>query len=289
MHIIDAWVNGEMPSTPAGWQKDVAERLFKRTAESIFRKFSAAELLASMDEAGVDKAILTLQADRPSKALLSYAEQHPGRFAFSVLVDPRRGMGGVRQLEAVVRAHDVRLARVIPSMCKLAPDDRCYYPLYAKCVELDLPISINTGIPGPLLPAKCQDPLSLDEVCLFFPELTVIMANGADPWWDVAISLMAKYPRLYLMTSAFAPKYLPQSLIRFMAYRGRSKVMFASDFPFLTMSRCASEARQLDLPSGALESYLHDNAARVLFRATDTTDATPAEPARDALPRGESS
>src|SRR5262245_38389370 len=62
MRIIDAWVNGELPSTPAGWQKDVAERLFKRSAEAIFRKFSAAELLASMDEAGVDKAILTLQA-----------------------------------------------------------------------------------------------------------------------------------------------------------------------------------------------------------------------------------
>jgi predicted TIM-barrel fold metal-dependent hydrolase len=123
--------------------------------------------------------------------------------------------------------------------------------------------------------------MNLDEVCLFFPELTVIMANGADPWWDAAIRLMSKYPRLYLMTSAFAPKYLPQSVIRFMAGRGRAKVMFASDFPFLAMNRCTAEARELGLHAGALDDYLQGNAERVLFRRSES--ATAQQPSGDAL------
>jgi uncharacterized protein len=194
------------------------------------------ELLQQMDAAGVHKAVLTLRADRPSREILGFAEKHPDRFAFSALLDPRAGMKALRDLEAVARQHPVKLARVIPCTIDLPPDDRAYYPVYAKCIELGLPISINTGIPGPLLPARCQDPLSLDAVCLHFPELTLIMAHGADPWWGVAIRLMLKYSGLYMMTSACAPKYLPAELLHFMNTRGRTKVMFASDFPFLTLS-----------------------------------------------------
>ena len=96
-------------------------------------------------------------------------------------------------------------------------------PVYAKCIELGLPISINTGIPGPPMPAEPQRPLYLDEVCLFFPELTLIMAHGADPWWGEAIRLLLKYPNLYMMTSAYAPKYLPAELIQFMNTRGAAE------------------------------------------------------------------
>jgi hypothetical protein len=99
--------------------------------------------------------------------------------------------------------------------------------------QLGLPISINTGIPGPPMPAEPQRPLYLDEVCLFFPELTLIMAHGADPWWGEAIRLLLKYPNLYMMTSAYAQKYLPAELIHFMNTRGAQKVLFASDHPVL--------------------------------------------------------
>jgi predicted TIM-barrel fold metal-dependent hydrolase len=274
MRIIDAWVNAELPRNPAAWQKQVVESVFKKSASSIFRAFTADELLHSMDEAGVQKALLTLIAAKPSKTLREYANRHPDRFAFSAIVDPTLGMTALRQLDSVVRSHDVRLARVIPSMHNAPPDDRLYYPLYAKCVDLRLPISINTGIPGPPLPGKCQHPIALDDVCLFFPELTVVMANGADPWWDIAIRLMAKYPNLYMMTSAYAPKYLPEALLRFMDRRDPTKVMFATDFPFLGMARCASDARELKLSPAALERYLYDNAAEVLFGGRGAAQST---------------
>jgi predicted TIM-barrel fold metal-dependent hydrolase len=87
------------------------------------------------------------------------------------------------------------------------------------------------------MPAEPQRPLYLDEVCLFYPDLVIIMAHGADPWWGEAIRLLLKYPNLYMMTSAYAPKYLPPELIRFMDTRGSTKVMFATDYPFLPFDR----------------------------------------------------
>jgi len=102
-------------------------------------------------------------------------------------------------------------------------------------------------------------------VCLFYPELKLIMAHGADPWWGEAIRLLLKYPNLYMMTSAYAPKYLPQELIHFMNTRGAHKVLFASDHPFLSFERCLTEAVALPLREGVLARYLRENAL-ALFR-----------------------
>ena len=107
---------------------------------------------------------------------------------------------------------------------------------------------VNPGIPGPPMPAEPQRPLYLDEVCLFYPELKIVMAHGADPWWGEAIRLLLKYPTLYMMTSAYAPKYLPA---------------FASDHPVLPFDRCLAEAAALPFREGVLEKYPRENALAV--------------------------
>ena len=184
MRAIDAWVNVEMPARAAAWQEQAA-RQFKRSLAEVFGGRSLQDLLPMMDAVGVDKAVVTVALERPSAKVLALVDAHPERLQLSVLVDPRGAMKSIRELESLRRQHPVCLARVIPCMLNLPPDDRTYYPLYAKCVELGLAVSVNTGIPGPALPGRCQDPMALDDVCLFFPELVLIMAHGADPWWEV--------------------------------------------------------------------------------------------------------
>ena len=49
------------------------------------------------------------------------------------------------------------------------------------------------------------------------------MIHGADPWWEVAIRLMIKYKNLRLMTSAWSPKRLPDSLLHYMRTRGPTR------------------------------------------------------------------
>jgi predicted TIM-barrel fold metal-dependent hydrolase len=110
-----------------------------------------------------------------------------------------------------------------------------------------------------------QNPIHLDRVCVRFPELKLCMIHGADPWWDVAIRLMIKYENLHLMTSAWSPKRLPESLLHFMRTRGPTKVIYASDWPVLKMRRVVPEARALDLPTDVLENYLYNNAHKFFF------------------------
>jgi predicted TIM-barrel fold metal-dependent hydrolase len=268
---IDCWVNANMGGE-GGDRPQFLERVradyFKRDEDAFFRVYSADDLIGMMDRIGVERAILTTSAHRPDERTLAHAKAYPARFSLACQLDPTRPMKAVRALERFAGEHGPVLARITPFAIDVPPNDRIYYPVYTRCIDLGLPISINTGIPGPPVPGECQHPMHLDKVCLHFPELVVVMAHGADPWWGEAIRLLLKYPNLYMMTSAYAPKYLPDELVHFMNTRGSSKVLFASDHPVLSFERCLAEAEALPFRDGVLSRYLAENAA-ALFGIAD--------------------
>ncbi len=265
IRAIDPWVNVNMgENLPPEWLIRVKEDYFK-AGDDFLKNIDIDQLLADMDEVGVEKAVLTVEVGRPSERVLEFPKARPDRFAIAASLDPRRRMKALWQLEELTRQAPVVMARVVPFQYDLAPTHALYYPLYAKCVELDLPLSINTGIPGPPQPGECQNPMYLDRVCLDFPDLKLCMAHGADPWWGIAIRLLIKYRNLHLMTSAYAPRYLPPELVHFMNTRGQDKILFASDHPILSFKRCIEEAQALDLREGVLDKYLYQNAERLFF------------------------
>jgi predicted TIM-barrel fold metal-dependent hydrolase len=267
VRAIDLWVNANMgPADSApDFLQAVNRDYFKRDEGDFFHVAGIDELLETMDRTGVEKALLTTSAHRPDEVTLSFAKRRPDRFALACQLDPSKPMKAVRALERFHGEYGPVLARITPFAIDVPPSHAIYYPVYTRCIDLGLPISINTGIPGPPMPGECQHPMHLDRVCLHFPELVLVMAHGADPWWGEACRLMLKYPNLYLMTSAYLPKYLPPDFLHFMNTRGRHKVMYASDHPVIAMDRCLEEARKLDLRPGVLEAWLYDNAERVLF------------------------
>ncbi len=269
---IDLWINVNMGSMAGtDFMVRVKDDYFK-AGDEFFKSLTPDETIEAMENAGVEKCLITVDPERLDDTLLEFPKQYPGRFFFALYPNLKRGMKALWALEDIARDHPVVLARVTPFALDLPPDDPIYYPFYAKCIELDLPCGVNTGIPGPPVPGECQNPMYLDRVCLHFRELRLIMQHGADPWWEIAIRLMIKYKNLYLMTSAYAPKYLPDSLIHYMNTRGKHKIMFASDHPVLSMERCVKEARELDLRPGVLEKYLYENAEAVIFQERKPRD-----------------
>ncbi len=262
---IDCWINVDMGDfDPPEYLIRVKEDYLKG-GDGFFRSFEPEDLIPEMDRLGVERAIIVCNANAPTARALRCVEKHPERFSLGLGVDPRHLMKGLWELEALVRSHPTACAKVVPFGFDIAPSDALYYPLYAKCIELDLPLTINTGLPGPPMPGECQDPIHLDRVCLRFPELKLCMAHGADPWWGVATRLMIKYANLHLMTSAYSPKHFPAELIHFMNTRGKNKILFASDHPALDLERCVTEARALDLRDGVLDKFLYGNAHRFFF------------------------
>ena len=113
------------------------------------------EMLALMDSAGIERALLiatkTGQLGIPGSWHLPYAivaeavQRHPDRFSGLAGLDPTEGMAGVRALERAVKDDGFVGAHFYPHWFELAPDHARWYPFYAKCVELDIPVQLQIG------------------------------------------------------------------------------------------------------------------------------------------------
>jgi uncharacterized protein len=218
-------------------------------------------LVEKMDEFGIEQGMIGLAPN----AIRAKAE-HPGRFHMMALADPNKGMDTLRSLTAAKAEHDIVAAMTFPSGMVPQRDvnDREMYPIYAKCVELDIPICINGGIVGPRMPSWPQRVEHFDQVLYDFPELTMVMMHGGEPWTALAVKLMIKWPGLHYMTSAFAPKHYPRDIVAYANTRGADKIMFCGYFPAgLTLERQMSELPAVGFRDDVWPRFLRTNAIRV--------------------------
>jgi predicted TIM-barrel fold metal-dependent hydrolase len=193
-------------------------------------------------------------------------ERYADRFIFSTPVDPNKGVEEVRRIRRLKKERGIKAVSFFPagSFPQVAINGKELYPIYATCCELDLPILINVGVPGPRIPTATQRVEFVDEVCWFFPELKFIMRHGAEPWADLAVKLMLKWPNLYYSTSAFAPKHYPKEIIEYANKRGADKIMYAGYFPAgLTLDRIFAELASVPFTDAVWPKFLRENAARV--------------------------
>jgi uncharacterized protein len=221
--------------------------------------------IAEMDRFGVERGLTPASLeDGPGRVAIS---QHPDRFSGVYIINPNDGMEGIRGLVKAKRDWNVVAAFVTPALVnpQVPINDKKLFPIYCKCIELDIPIFILTGIPGPRVPYAAQHPEHLDEICWFFPDLKVIMRHGADPWTDLAVKLLLKWPNLFYSTSAFSPKYYPEAIINFANTRGAEKIIYGGYFAAgLSYDRIFAELNDVPFKQEVWPLFLRENALRVL-------------------------
>lgn len=221
------------------------------------------ETIALMDRFGIEVGMVSLTDERTPQAV----RDHPDRFIGSLAVDGNRGMDQIREIVALHAGLGIRAVTTFPAGVspQIPINDKLWYPVYAKCVELDIPVFIAVGVPGPRVKMMPQYVGFLDEVCFDFPELKIVMRHGGEPWADLAVKLMLKWPNLYYSTSGFAPKYIPRPIIDFANTRGAEKIIYAGYYPFgLELERTFRELDDLPLKDEVWPLFMRDNARRVL-------------------------
>lgn len=244
------------------FEKMPAEHLFRHIPEIADVADRVAWTVDQMDRFDIAKAMVGTSTPLNQEALRRF----PDRFIASVQVDPNRGMEAVRAVRAAVQEWNVKAVTAFPAgLCPQVPlNDKKFYPIYAACVDLGLPFCPTVGVPGPRIPMEPQKVEHLDEVCWFFPELVVVMRHGARPWEDLAVSLMLKYPNLYYMTSANAPKHYPKAIVDYANTRGAHKILYAGYFPMgLSLDRIFAELEHVPFKPEVWPLFLRDNAMKV--------------------------
>ena len=174
--IIDAWAN---PAIKEMFEHvPEIERLFRQSGTShlLTTGVSPAEMVAMMDVAGIERLLMTTWA-RPGISITSndriaeFVDEFPDRFVGVATVDLEKPVAAVRELDRAIRDLGFKALRVIPWLWNRPPNDKLYYPLYVKCIELDVPFCTQVGHTGPLMPSEPGRPIPyLDEVALTFPE-----------------------------------------------------------------------------------------------------------------------
>lgn len=248
-----------------------------RFPTELRKGLSIERYLAKMDEAGVERSLLIAVRAGDLRVRGSFeityervrdvCAAHPDRFSGLAGVDPTRGMQGLRDLEHAVKAYGFVGAHLYPHWFELAPDHAKYYPYYAKCCELDIPIMMQVGhnlvySRERRLPSVGR-PICLDRVAIDFPELKLIGIHIGVPWTDEMISMAWKHENIYIGGDAYAPRYWPQSLVHYLNSYGQDKVLFGTDWPVVDPVRAMREIDELDLKDGPKRKLLRENALRV--------------------------
>ena len=277
MKAIDVWCN---IFTPEGMKKyyavnpelkEVVDRwkLGERT-----KGYQVADFLKILDEAQVAKVIMPalkirsflkqeLIKDMGIEEIHDILKENPDRLKGMIGINPFGRMEGVRELERAVREYGFVGAHIHPYGFGIPLNDAMYYPFYAKCVELDVPVMIQVGHSAESMPSSMGRPILLDDVALYFPELKIIAAHTGWPWVEELIALAGKHRNVFIATTAHAPKYWNKSLIQFINSWGRDKVLYGTDFPVLSHEESLLQIETLGLKEEAKSKLLLENALKV--------------------------
>ncbi len=238
------------------------------------------DYLKKMDRAGIERSLLIAvragdlnvrgSFELPYERVARICAKYPNRFSGLAGVDPSRGIGQLKDLDYAVSELGFVGAHLYPHWFGLAPNHAKYYPVYARCAELDIPIMMQIGhnlvySRERRLPSVGR-PITLDQVAIDFPELKLIGIHIGVPWTEEAISMAWKHENVYLGGDAYAPKHWPKQFVHYANSYGSHKVLFGTDWPVIDPERAVREVAELGMRPESHRRLMRENALAVFTR-----------------------
>ncbi|MFT7285972.1 MAG: putative TIM-barrel fold metal-dependent hydrolase [Halieaceae bacterium] len=273
--VVNPFTSVEIQKGQNGFDENFMEQI--RMPDDMRGGVSVERYAGIMDEAGIDHSLLIAvraggrqmkySIEIPYEQVAAYCDHMPTRYSGLAGVDPLLGMEQLRDLEYAVKELGFVGAHSYPHWFRLPPDAPQWYPIYAKCCELDIPIMMQVGQnliyqKDVRLPSVAR-PILLDQIAIDFPELRLIGIHVGTPWADEMIAMAWKHENVFVGIDAYAPKHLPGSLVHYMNSYGSSKVLFGTDWPVIDPRRAMKEVADYQLRPAALQQILRENALRV--------------------------
>ena len=244
--------------------------ILEKTMESAM---SEEKFIHMLEAAGITRACIGTGRFATVEHTAHLAEKYKDLLIPWTRISPHEGMAGVRKLEYCVKELGIKGLEVSPFREKIYANDKKYYPFYAKCVELGIPIRSHTAMN--YASDRAMDlgrPIYLDEIAIDFPELTIIAGLGGWPWVPELVGLARRHQNLYIDMAAHRPKYISkpgggfEMLLQFGNTLLQDKILFASSWMTLSMplKQIIEEMENLPLKDSVKEKWMYGNAARIL-------------------------
>ena len=277
MKAIDMHVH--IPRQPGLEKSDMEQTLrdYFKLGESVEDVENMAKRYESMDMLGVLVSInsetSTGEKGDSNDYISEIVTSYPGRFIGFAAIDPWQEKKSVEELERAVKDLSLKGLKLHPVQQAFYPNDEKFYPLYEKAMDLNIPVLFHSGMAasgsgmagGGGMKLKYSAPIpGMDDVAADFPNLTVIMAHPGWPWIEEQIAVALHKPNVYLDLSGWLPRYIPKQLIDEANTRLQDKVLFGSDYPFITPDRWLKDWKQIPIKDEIQPKILYENARRAL-------------------------
>ncbi|RJX22297.1 MAG: amidohydrolase [Desulfobulbus sp.] len=230
-----------------------------------FLNGTTADLLRSMDRAGIEQSVICSIATRPqqfraildwscmirSERLLPLPSVHPGsqRIADEIRQIAEAGFPGIK---------------LHPYYQNFALDEERLTPLYKALIRHDLLVVMHTGFDIAYPRDRICDPARIRWVADRFPELKLVTTHlGAWDDWEESRRLLIGRP-IYMELS-FALDFLDRETARNMVLsHPPDYLLFGSDSPWADQFAALELLRSLDLEPELFAGITRNNAARLL-------------------------
>jgi predicted TIM-barrel fold metal-dependent hydrolase len=214
---------------------------------------------------------LTGRPHATNDQVAQFAAEHGDIAIAFCSINPHRGRAGVEDAKRLVASGAVRGLKLHPPVQEFFPNDRVAYPLYEVFAEAKLPVLFHTGHSGigtgmrggGGIRLKYGNPLPIDDVAVDFPDMPIVMAHPSFPWQDEAISICMHKPQVYIDLSGWSPKYFSPTLVQYANTVLKHKVLFGSDYPWITPDRWMADFDQIGIRDEVRPLILKANAAKL--------------------------
>jgi predicted TIM-barrel fold metal-dependent hydrolase len=258
------------------WQayEDAASKYFKANTRPTIT-----DTIAYYRERKIGLVMFTVDAEHeigakriPNEEVRDAARANSDLMIAFASIDPHKGKMGVREARRLIAEGGIKGFKFHPTEQGFFPNDRVAYGLYEVIAEHKLAAlfhsghsGIGTGMRGGGgMRLKYSNPIYLDDVAADFPDMTIIIAHPSWPWQDEALSVCLHKPNVYIDLSGWSPKYFPPQLVQYANTQLQRKMLFGSDYPFITPDRWMKDFKEAGFRPEVHELILKDNAIAAL-------------------------
>jgi uncharacterized protein len=258
------------------WQayEDAASKYFKTS-----KRPTITDTIAYYRERKIGLVMFTVDAEHeigakriPNEEVRDAACANSDLMIAFASIDPHKGKMGVREARRLIAEGGIKGFKFHPTEQGFFPNDRIAYELYEVIAENKLAALFHSGYSGigtgmrggGGMRLKYSNPIYLDDVAADFPDMTIIIAHPSWPWQDEALSVCLHKPNVYIDLSGWSPKYFPPQLVQYANTQLRHKMLFGSDYPFITPDRWMKDFKEAGFRPEVHELILKDNAIAAL-------------------------
>ncbi len=279
--VIDYLCNGFTPDRWHIWEGVLPNTRVKMRQAPGDTLMAPEEMVAMMDELGI-ATVLLVTTDIGAHGKLDPSDfehvanhwdeteqlvgKYPGRFAALAVINPSRGMAGVRETRARLAEPWVAGLYLHTHSWDRRFDHADYYPYYALCSELAVPIGMQAGYSGGLMASECGHAITIDRPALYFPDTQFILSHTGWPWVDETIAMALKFPNVFLGTASYPPRHWNASLRDFIKGPGKHKTLFGTNFPTAGFRHTLGQIPELGLRPEVEAALLSGNARKIFSR-----------------------